>query len=694
VPQMQNKISTNKEKKRLRKKLWFLLLPSFFVILSVFGTQVVYAGPVGDVAAWAFDNTVMAAFKYLLYWILVLVSWFTSVAVTIFAYAVDPQNMSGPTGLLNLQATYDMWKFVRDFINIFFILGLLFIAFAFVFQIESYSNSKAIIKLIIAALLVNFSFPIARIIIDLANVPMYFFLQMIMGNGDNASVALSSALGASSLINVIVPNSVASTSVATLLAGIIFLFIFTITILVLAMQLLIRLIALVLLVILSPIGFVASGIPGMKKYGSSWWDNFLKYTFFGPAAIFMLVIATNFFAAVADGNQFEGMRNAASATDSSPGFIASMALFFIPIVMLWFTMGLSSKFSVAGASVATDYGKKFANWTKKKTYNNRYGRGIKKGAIERMEGNRVLKNLTPKYSKQNRESGEALTAGLIGGGFAGRKKAGDKPKLQRINEKVKENKEKGVNDSTLIGQLKADKNDEITRKAAALSLAENGSIKTAETLKASLEALKTTTESKNGEKTTTYDQDMLRKVLDKSKDGAFNGLDEATYRDLADANDAKGVDGALNDNIETLNDKVKKAGKVSILVEYDAKNLEKEGKTSGEAFEQAFRDRVGKMNNADLIKQKSLTEMAGFEKAASSTFGGNTQRMNKIIEKAYEDGSADVQNKWEQVRKQMPSAPESPTSEAATQEQSRVRSRVSERRARQAASRNNKARPS
>ena len=355
---MQNKIKIFLQKKCFTKKLLFLVLP---VVFLAFYPDSVHAASLYE---WV-SNPVGQAFKGFLYAIFVFVGWFTSVAVTLFSYVVDPANISGPTGLLNLQAVYDMWKFVRDFINIFFILGLLFIAFAFVFQIDSYSNSKAIIKLVIAALLVNFSFPIARVIIDFANVPMYFFLQMIVGSGDNASGVLSSALGASGLQSLLLPET-DSSDVSTLLAGIIFLFIFNITIFVFAFQFLIRLIALVILVILSPIGFVASGIPGLKKYGSQWWDNFLKYCFFGPAAVFMLVLATNFFAAISSGDQKNTMGALASETSADPGFISSMALFFIPIVMLWFAMGISDKFAIAGASIATKYGKDFAKFIGKK----------------------------------------------------------------------------------------------------------------------------------------------------------------------------------------------------------------------------------------------------------------------------------------------------------------------------------------
>lgn len=196
MPQLFSKIKKNFFKKRLQTSVLLVFFASIFFISSAH--EVSAGGSNLNPLNWA-SNATYAAFQYLLYGVFLFVGLFTSVATTMFAYAVDPQFISGPTGLLNLQAVYQMWKFVRDFINIFFILGLLFIAFAFVFQIDSYANSKTIIKLILAALLVNFSFPIARVIIDSANVPMYFFLQMILGDGGDASTTLASSLGASNL---------------------------------------------------------------------------------------------------------------------------------------------------------------------------------------------------------------------------------------------------------------------------------------------------------------------------------------------------------------------------------------------------------------------------------------------------------------------------------------------------------------
>ncbi|MCW1888491.1 MAG: hypothetical protein KIH67_002960, partial [Candidatus Moranbacteria bacterium] len=50
------------------------------------------------------------------------------------------------------------------------------------------------------------------------------------------------------------------------------------------------------------------------------------------------------------------------------------------------------------------------------------------------------------------------------------------------------------------------------------------------------------------------------------------------------------------------------------------------------------------------------------EEAALETFGRG-KRIQKIVEKAYEDGSGPVIDKWENVKRRMPKNPEEATEE-------------------------------
>ena len=69
------------------------------------------------------------------------------------------------------------WKIVRDLTNVFFVLVLLIIAFATILRIETYGMKALLPKLIIAALLINFSLVISYVFLDFAGVITNTFLE-------------------------------------------------------------------------------------------------------------------------------------------------------------------------------------------------------------------------------------------------------------------------------------------------------------------------------------------------------------------------------------------------------------------------------------------------------------------------------------------------------------------------------------
>ena len=325
-----------------------------------------------------FGAGIEGVFKGLLWGVFSMVGGLLSGAVTIFQYAVDPAVYS-PTGLFNKASVYNMWKLIRDFLNLFFILTLLYTAFTIVFQIAS-NYKKTLLSIVLAALFVNFSFPLTRVIIDATNVPMYYFINLILDSGKSnpnlpiaaGQGALGPALAASGLKDILIPpqNSLLSETitVAQLLMAIVFLFVFMVTLMVLAVMMVVRMMALIILVIFSPIGFAASVIPGLKQYSDAWWDKLWKYAFFGPAAMLMLYIATQFFAEIANDDTKMNMKLATQNNIASTGsdFFASMGMYSITIIMLWMAIGLANTMSIAGAGAVAGTGEKFLKWTGRK----------------------------------------------------------------------------------------------------------------------------------------------------------------------------------------------------------------------------------------------------------------------------------------------------------------------------------------
>jgi len=358
----------NKNKKNIQYTSVLLLLVLAVGVTFPHSAQASFWG-----LGWVGDG-ISDVFKGLLFGIFHMVGALVSGAVVIFQWAIDPAVYS-PGGLFNKASVYNMWKLIRDFLNLFFILTLLYTAFTIVFQIAS-NYKKTLLSIVLAALFVNFSFPLTRVIIDATNVPMYYFINLIMGSTTAPAAAgqqvLGPVLSASGLKDLLIPpqNSLSKeTTVAQLLMAIVFLFVFMVTIMVLAVMLVIRMMALLILVIFSPIGFAASVIPGLKQYSDAWWDKLWKYAFFGPATMLMLYIATQFFSEIAKDDTKQNMILATQGNIASTGsdYFASMGMYSITIIMLWMAIGLANSMSIAGAGAVAGTGEKFLKWFGRKT---------------------------------------------------------------------------------------------------------------------------------------------------------------------------------------------------------------------------------------------------------------------------------------------------------------------------------------
>ena len=351
----------------------FFLLPGTVHADAWGAVKEVVGGAIGGVL----DSTVGLALRGLLYAVFVLLGWFTSVAVTLFEWCINPDYISGNGGLLNKQSVYANWKFIRDFFNLFFILTLLYTAFTIVFQVAK-NYKQTLLSIILAAMFVNFSFPITRVIIDVTNVPMYYFVNQMMAKEEGKS-AFGNFLGASKIQDALIPESysVATGSTTQLLMAIVMLFMFMIALLVFSVLMVVRLVAIVMLLIFSSVGFAASVIPGMQEYGDKWWKALWQYSLFGPTSMLMMLIATRFFEEIGkDGTRGQFMQVAISnATPAESGMIASVAMFSIPIIMMWFAIGMGLSSSIVGAGAVVGLGYAAIKGAGRMTYKNAPMRG-------------------------------------------------------------------------------------------------------------------------------------------------------------------------------------------------------------------------------------------------------------------------------------------------------------------------------
>ncbi len=411
-------------------------------------------------------------FKKLLIGVLNVVGWLFGISATLFAWVIDPKNISGDTGVLNKQAVMDVWIMVRDTLNMAFILVLLFAAFCTIFQIDKWNLKKVWLNILINALLVNFSYPIARFFIDVSNVAFYYFVnnlftstKVVTGSGIFAMLAASSNIG-----TLLSPSGYANYDIGYLIAMIVILFIMGMTLLIIAGLFVVRIVALTMLIMFSPIGFVGYIFPSSASFADKWWKSLFSYSFFAPIMIFGMAIALKVTEAIGRENMssFRSHASANVAANNDVSWIASAAFLVIPIVILWTVIGVAKSMGIAGADTIVDYSKKGGKWLANAPghYSGVYG-GTKKAYESARKDGKILgmQNWATKLAfKSGVADREAKFGGMFTDGKGGWTKAGNKLKDTANKEDIK--KKVDDFDKTSNASLHSDINKEIIKTQA------------------------------------------------------------------------------------------------------------------------------------------------------------------------------------------------------------------------------------
>lgn len=181
------------------------------------------------------------------------------------------------------------WVVTRDLANMFFIVVLLIIAFGTILGSSTYHYSKNLPRLLIMAVVINFSKTICGIFIDMGQVVMLTFVngfkETAAGNFMNAyQINKLLALGNTE-------GSYTFGMVIAMMFAFILAAIAVCVTLVLLVIILFRVVMLWVLIILSPLAFLASAIPRGGDYYAEWWGEFKKYIITGPIIAFFMWLA-------------------------------------------------------------------------------------------------------------------------------------------------------------------------------------------------------------------------------------------------------------------------------------------------------------------------------------------------------------------------------------------------------------------
>lgn len=344
-----------------------------------------YTAPLGiaaDALLW-FLNVVLYLIAQVVGWLLAAFGWFANKTMQ-------------PVAITTATPVQIGWGATRDFANMFFILILLGIALDYIL-FQSFGVKRALPMLILVALLINFSLPIAGIFIDFANVFANFFMGKVTAGCGITEVeqacgfteGIGQILGLSDIFKsgsveaakAAVVNGIGSATSFDIIMAIILMTGTAFVLAALGIMFLVRTAYLWALAILLPIVLVLMPFPKTSKYFGQWTNSFFKWTMFAPVASFFLYLSMIVFTSI----------TAAGTTSQKLGD-AFFGRIYLYVVVWFFLLGslmAAQSMGSTGANMAMGMMKGAQKWAGGKVKNAgkrtvaAAGRGLK--ADERME---------------------------------------------------------------------------------------------------------------------------------------------------------------------------------------------------------------------------------------------------------------------------------------------------------------------
>lgn len=256
------------------------------IFFSLFFVKPVFANTASNI----FDDTVGAAIVLVVGLIAFLFVHIIGLILTLVFYILI--TVAQYPDFINVPTVATGWVIVRDLSNMFFILILLVIAFATILRVESYNAKKLLPKLLIMAVLINFSKTIFGLIIDFAQVIMLTFVNGFGEYGYNNLVSLFQVDKVLSIQNFNKDSKVSNLSTAVaIIAGLIAMIITLIVSIVMLAVLVMRIVMIWIYIILSPLVFLGFAFPPIQKYTGKIWEDFIKQVIVGPLLAFFIWLA-------------------------------------------------------------------------------------------------------------------------------------------------------------------------------------------------------------------------------------------------------------------------------------------------------------------------------------------------------------------------------------------------------------------
>ncbi len=302
----------------------------------------------------------------------------------------------------HLTAIGTAWRILRDIGNIILIFGFLAIGITTILDVNWYGGgTKMLPMLLVGAVFLNFSLFLSEAFIDGGNIfATEFYTQINNGNAakpidysianihnEGISNAIMSQLGLASIYGAALSPTTANGTAATAgqsifkagnswyigFMGVLLFLVAAFVMFSLAFILIARFVALILLIVVAPIGFAGLAIPQLSGTAKKWWNYLFQQTITAPILLLLLYVAL---AVITDAQFLTGFGVAGTSSNASntaagvwtnwitggttgvTGFGGMMLSFLVAMGLLLFVTITAKSMSAFGGDLATKWGSK------------------------------------------------------------------------------------------------------------------------------------------------------------------------------------------------------------------------------------------------------------------------------------------------------------------------------------------------
>ena len=313
----------------------------FWVLVLVFVFVVMPTAPAKADWCASVDSCALEFIKMLIGWMGTAIAG----AADLLNLTVNIQAM-GNAGSITVVSS--SWTIIRDFANMFFIIILIVMAFATIFDVSDYDARKLLPKFLVAAVLINFSLVIGTIIIKISQAVSSTFLASIGSIGDQLGQALTGGLtgitrDTQGNLSTIVAN-LATASFSALIA-LIAMAIMLVCFLAAGIFAFIRVPVLWFLLILSPIAWITGILPSTRHINAKWWKHFMAWNLFLPIYLFFLYFGIYFLSQ--SGNTITQLSSQYAKAEIAGWSLSFQVVFNYILAILFILGGLFITFSMS-----------------------------------------------------------------------------------------------------------------------------------------------------------------------------------------------------------------------------------------------------------------------------------------------------------------------------------------------------------